>query len=55
MVLQPHFVLHSIEQYFFIYCQAHSLQLAVMSAAKVASGIPISLATLKSLINFINR
>ncbi|CAF3497064.1 unnamed protein product [Rotaria sp. Silwood2] len=39
----------------FIYCRAHLLQLAVISAAEDSSDISRSLSALKSLDNFINR
>ncbi|CAF1540878.1 unnamed protein product, partial [Rotaria sordida] len=39
----------------FIYCRAHSLQLAVISAAEDSPDISRSLSALKSLVNFINR
>ncbi|CAF1226605.1 unnamed protein product [Rotaria sordida] len=39
----------------FIYCRAHLLQLAVISAAEDSPDISRSLSALKSLVNFINR
>ncbi|CAF1346512.1 unnamed protein product [Rotaria sp. Silwood1] len=39
----------------FIYCRAHALQLAIISAADGIPDICKSLSTFKSLVNFINR
>ncbi|CAF4880233.1 unnamed protein product [Rotaria sp. Silwood1] len=39
----------------FIYCRAHLLQLAVISAAEDSPDVSRSLSALKSLVNFINR